>query len=176
MLDDSADPTSWRKHEKARDTPAWVLDLKQDSVEARSACLSSGADDFWLSTLGPSDLLTRLRLHRTINDRKDLGHSLLQVQDLSLDPINRQVWRGARTIALTAREYALLLVLMQQAGRVFSREELQQRVWQDERAFSSNVVEVYVRYVRQKLEQAGEPRLLITVRGRGYCLGSPLSE
>jgi len=62
-------------------------------------------------------------------------------------------------------------VLMKQSGRVFSREELLASVWQDERATSSNVVEVYVRYLRQKLEESGESRLLETVRGRGYCLG-----
>ena len=150
-----------------------LLDLQQDSVEARSACLRSGADDFWLSTIGPSDLLMRLRLHRTIQDR--IGHrpALLTVEDLSLDPINRQVRRGARPIALTAREYALLVVLMRQSGRVFSRDELLQQVWQDERVGSSNLVEVYVRYLRQKLEEGGEPRLLNTVRGLGYCLGAP---
>ena len=150
-----------------------LLDLQQDSVEARSACLRSGADDFWLSTIGPSDLLMRLRLHRTIKDR--IGHrpALLTVEDLSLDPINRQVRRGARPIALTAREFALLVVLMRQSGRVFSRDELLQQVWQDERVGSSNLVEVYVRYLRQKLEEGGEPRLLNTVRGLGYCLGAP---
>ena len=150
-----------------------LLDLQQDSVEARSACLRSGADDFWLSTIGPSDLLMRLRLHRTIQDR--IGHrpALLTVEDLSLDPINRQVRRGARPIALTAREYALLVVLMRQSGRVFSRDELLREVWQDERVGSSNLVEVYVRYLRQKLEEGGEPRLLNTVRGLGYCLGAP---
>lgn len=151
-----------------------LLDLRQDSIEARSACLSSGADDFWLSRVGPSDLLMRLRLHRTIQDRSGNCPAPLEVQDLSLDPINRQVRRGSRPIALTAREYALLLVLIKQAGRVFSREELQQKVWQDDIALSSNVVEVYVRYLRQKLEEAGESRLLVTVRGRGYCLGPPL--
>ena len=150
-----------------------LLDLQQDSVEARSACLRSGADDFWLSTIGPSDLLMRLRLHRTIQDR--IGHrpALLTVEDLSLDPINRQVRRGARPIALTAREYALLVVLMRQSGRVFSRDELLQQVWKDERVGSSNLVEVYVRYLRQKLEEGGEPRLLNTIRGLGYCLGAP---
>ena len=148
-----------------------LLDLGEDSVEARSICLRSGADDFWLSSIGPSDLLLRLRLHRTIRERHGSREAALQLADLSLDPINRQVRRGSRPIALTAREFALLLVLMKQSGRVFSREELLAAVWQDERATSSNVVEVYVRYLRQKLEEGGASRLLHTVRGRGYCLG-----
>ena len=150
-----------------------LLDLQRDSVEARSACLRSGADDFWLSTIGPSDLLMRLRLHRTIQDRIGNRPALMIVDDLSLDPINRQVRRGSRPIALTAREYALLVVLMRQSGRVFSRDELLRLVWQDERVGSSNLVEVYVRYLRQKLEEGGEPRLLNTIRGLGYCLGTP---
>ena len=150
-----------------------LLDLQRDSLEARSAGLRSGADDFWLSTIGPSDLLMRLRLHRTIQDRIGNRPALMIVDDLSLDPINRQVRRGSRPIALTAREYALLVVLMRQSGRVFSRDELLRLVWQDERVGSSNLVEVYVRYLRQKLEEGGEPRLLNTIRGLGYCLGTP---
>ena len=95
--------------------------------------------------------------------------------DLSLDPATRQVRRAGRTVALTAREFALLLVLMRSPGQVFSREQLLQEVWQDERA-NSNVVEVYVRYLRQKLEADGELRLLLTVRGRGYSLGPVVGE
>ena len=149
-----------------------LLDLQHDSVHARSDCLNSGADDFWLSTVGPSDLLLRLRLHRTIQARCAGDSPVLQVEDLHCDPGRRSVQRGSRPITLTAREYDLLLVLMQQPGRVFSRDELLQAVWKEERSGSSNVVEVYVRYLRQKLEEAGEPRLLNTVRGIGYRLGS----
>jgi two-component system response regulator MprA len=147
-----------------------LLDLEQDSVDARAACLCVGADDFWLSSIGPSDLLLRLRLHRTVQARLGQRPTLLELGDLSLDPATRQVRRAGRTVALTAREFALLLVLMRSPGQVFSREQLLQEVWQDERA-SSNVVEVYVRYLRQKLEADGESRLLLTVRGRGYSLG-----
>ncbi|MEC8688924.1 MAG: winged helix-turn-helix domain-containing protein [Cyanobacteriota bacterium] len=152
-----------------------LLDLDQDSVSARAACLQSGADDFWLSGTGPSDLLLRLRLHRTIRDRLGQRPSVLQLEDLSLDPSTRLVRRGRRVVALTAREYMLLQVLMRRSGRVFSRDELMREVWQDERS-GSNVVEVYVRYLRQKLEADGESRLLHTVRGRGYCLGQVQPE
>ena len=152
-----------------------LLDLKQDSVDARAACLCAGADDFWLSSIGPSDLLLRLRLHRTVQARLGQRPTLLELGDLSLDPATRQVRRAGRTVALTAREFALLLVLMRSPGQVFSREQLLQEVWRDERA-SSNVVEVYVRYLRQKLEAEGESRLLLTVRGRGYSLGPLVGE
>jgi two-component system response regulator MprA len=152
-----------------------LLDLEQDSVDARAACLCAGADDFWLSSVGPSDLLLRLRLHRTVQTRLGQRPTLMELGDLSLDPATRQVRRGGRTVALTAREFALLLVLMRSPGRVFSREQLLREVWQDEGA-SSNVVDVYVRYLRQKLEAGGESRLLLTVRGRGYSLGPVAGE
>ena len=151
-----------------------LLDLEQDSVEARANALRCGADDFWLSGLGPSDLLLRLRLHRTIQAREGRRPLQLQLQDLSLDPVTRQVRRAGRELGLTAREYALLLVMIKRPGHVFSREQLMREVWNDESA-NSNVVEVYVRYLRQKLEVEGQSRLLLTVRGRGYRLG-PMSE
>ena len=152
-----------------------LLDLEQDSVEARANALRCGADDFWLSCLGPSDLLLRLRLHRTIQAREVRRPQQLQLQDLSLDPVTRQVRRAGRELALTAREYALLVVMMKRPGHVFSREQLMREVWNDETA-NSNVVEVYVRYLRQKLEGQGQSRLLLTVRGRGYSLGHVAAE
>ena len=155
-----------------------LLDLVDDSVDARAEFLHSGADDFWLSGSAPSDLLMRLRLHCTLSQRQPSRPSLLQLQndDLCLDPSTREVWRGGRALDLTTREFMLLLTLLQHQGRVLSRDQLLQQVWQDERASSGNVVEVYVRYLRQKLEAEGEGRLLHTVRGRGYCLGPPTAE
>jgi len=152
-----------------------LLDLEQDSVEARANALRCGADDFWLSGLGPSDLLLRLRLHRTIQAREVRRPQQLQLQDLSLDPVTRQVRRAGRELALTAREYALLVVMMKRPGHVFSREQLMREVWNDETS-NSNVVEVYVRYLRQKLEGQGQSRLLLTVRGQGYSLGPVAAE
>ena len=152
-----------------------LLDLEQDSVEARAHALRCGADDFWLSGLGPSDLLLRLRLHRTIQAREGRRPQQLQLQDLRLDPVTREVRRAGRELALTAREYALLVVMMKSPGHVFSREQLMREVWNDESA-NSNVVEGYVRYLRQKLERQGQSRLLLTVRGRGYSLGPVAAE
>jgi DNA-binding response OmpR family regulator len=155
-----------------------LLDLVVDSVDARAEFLQTGADDFWLSGSAPSDLLMRLRLHCTLSQRQPSRPSLLQLKndDLCLDPSTREVWRGGRSLNLTAREFMLLLTLLQHQGRILSRDQLLQQVWQDERASSGNVVEVYVRYLRQKLEAGGEGRLLHTVRGRGYCLGPPTAE
>ncbi|MCP9819224.1 response regulator transcription factor [Synechococcus sp. Cruz-9H2] len=147
-----------------------LLDLVSDSVEARSRCFSSGADDFWLSSAGGSDLLMRLRLHLQIRGGNRDQLPPLQLADLHLDPASRQVRRGRRLLALTAREYQLLLTLMRQPGMVLSREQILAEVWNDQGGAASNVVEVYVRYLRQKLEEQGEQRLIHTVRGRGYCL------
>jgi two-component system, OmpR family, response regulator MprA len=147
-----------------------LLAVAEDTVEARVRCLSAGADDFWLSELGPSDLLMRLRLHLSQQRQGAPPAPLLQVGDLSLDPISRSVKRGPRLVALTAREYQLLLLLLERHGTVVSRELILRRVWNDDRAISSNVIEVYVRYLRQKLEEGGERRLIHTIRGQGYCL------
>jgi len=147
-----------------------LLDVAEDTVEARVRCLSAGADDFWLSQLGPSDLLMRLRLQLNLQRRTTPATSLLQVGDLSLDTLNRSVKRGRRAVALTAREYQLRLLLLERKGAVVSRELILSRVWNDDGGTSSNVIEVYVRYLRQKLEEDGERRLIHTVRGQGYCL------
>lgn len=153
-----------------------LLDEGADSIEARVHCLSSGADDFWLSRQGPSDLLMRLRLHMEIDRRTNVPAQLLQVGDLVVNPMGRQVKRGSRTVALTAREYQLLLLLLERRGTVVSREQILRLVWNDQQGAASNVIEVYVRYLRQKLEEGGERRLIHTVRGQGYCLSERLPQ
>ena len=147
-----------------------LLDIVSDSVTARSRMLLSGADDFWISSAGPSDLLTRLRLHRKLQDKRRPPIDLLLLADLTVVPSRHEVRRNNRVLALTAREYALLELLMQNAGEVVSRETILRTVWHDQQGAASNVIEVYVRYLRQKLEAEGEKRLLHTLRGQGYCL------
>ncbi|MFQ6538284.1 MULTISPECIES: winged helix-turn-helix transcriptional regulator [Aphanothece] len=153
-----------------------LLDVRDDTVEARSHCLSAGADDFWLSSLGPSDLLMRLRLQLRISRSVPLPTQLLTIADLMVNPTTRQVKRGQRTVALTAREYQLLLLLLERRGTVVSRDQILRQVWDDRQATNSNVIEVYVRYLRQKLEEGGERRLIHTVRGQGYCLSERLPQ
>lgn len=153
-----------------------LLDVGDDTIEARIHCLSSGADDFWLSTLGPSDLLMRLRLHLDLARRANVPAQLLQVGDLVVNPGTRQVKRGPRPVGLTAREYQLLLLLLERKGTVVSRDLILRQVWSDDQATTSNVIEVYVRYLRQKLEEDGERRLIHTIRGQGYCLSERLPQ
>lgn len=147
-----------------------LLDIGRDSVSARSELLRSGADDFWLSSAGASELLTRLRLHRKLLAKRQPPADRLSLADLSVVPSRHEVRRGQRQVALTAREYALLLLLLEHRGQVLSREQILRQVWHDQQTAASNVIEVYVRYLRQKLEQGGERRLIHTVRGQGYCL------
>ncbi len=149
-----------------------LLGVEADSVEGRVRCLSAGADDFWLPGQGASDLLMRLRLQLDLRRRSGVPSPLLQVADLTLNPGSRQVKRGHRPVALTAREYQLLLLLLERQGTVVSRDQILRQVWNDDRGMASNVIEVYVRYLRQKLEQDGERRLIHTIRGQGYCLSA----
>jgi len=147
-----------------------LLDIGHDTVAARSGILRSGATDFWLSSAGASDLLMRLRLHRKLLEKGRPPADRLSLGDLTVVPSRHEVRRGQRLVALTAREYALLLLLIEHSGQVLSRDQILRQVWHDQQGAASNVIEVYVRYLRQKLEEQGEKRLIHTVRGQGYCL------
>lgn len=148
-----------------------LLEVEDDSIAARSLCLEAGASDFWLRSAPPSDLLRRLRLHRRGSAGATAPPRLLEEGDLRLDPVQQRVWRGRREVQLTAREYALLLLLLEHRGQTVSRDEILSQVWgQTEEAGGGNVIEVYIRYLRLKLEADGERRLIHTVRGRGYGL------
>ena len=153
-----------------------LLDVGEDTVEARVLCLSSGANDFWLSSLGPSDLLMRLRLHLDRSRRTNIPVQLLQVGDLVVNPSTRQVKRGSRPVGLTAREYQLLMLLLERKGTVVGRDLILRQVWNDDQGTTSNVIEVYVRYLRHKLEEGGEQRLIHTIRGQGYCLSQGMPQ
>ena len=152
-----------------------LLGVSEDSIHARELCFSSGADDFWLATNAPSDLLQRVRLHLSVQKRKEELSSVIVVGDLQLETRSGMVRRGTRSIGLTERESSLLLLLFKERGKAVSREQILREVWNDEQGVSSNVVEVYIRYLRQKLEEGGDTRLIHTIRGRGYCLNDGVS-
>jgi two-component system response regulator MprA len=149
-----------------------LLGCPLDNVEGRCRALESGADDLWLTSLGPSDLLTRLRLHLTLRRQPGVGQGTgpIQVGDLQVDLAQQTVRRGGHPLALTSREYQLLALLLNHRPHVVSRERILQEIWPEERTAASNVIEVYVRYLRRKLEAEGQTRLIHTVRGEGYCL------
>jgi two-component system response regulator MprA len=94
----------------------------------------------------------------------------LQVQDLTLNPASREVVRGGRRVALTRTEYSLLELLMRRAGRVVTRDNLIEAVWGFDSDVRSNTLDAFIRLVRDKVDVAGEPKLIHTVRGVGYCM------
>jgi two-component system, OmpR family, response regulator MprA len=151
--------------------PILVLTAR-DEVGDRVAGLDAGADDYLTKPFALEELRARIRalLRRTTSDTDESGP--LRYGDLSLDPVSRVVRRGARTIELTRTEFALLELLMRNAGRPLPRETIMDRVWGWESEPTSNSLEVFVGYLRRKTEAEGEPRLIHTVRGVGYVVRS----
>ena len=149
-------------------TPIIMLTAR-DAVPDRVQGLDAGADDYLVKPFALEELLARLRalLRRAEPPAPD---QVLRYADLMLDPETLEVRRGDRRIELTRTEFDLLHAFLDNPGRVLTRDALHERVWGYDAAFASNTLEVYVGYLRRKLEAAGEPRLLQTVRGFGYAL------
>ncbi len=145
-----------------------ILLTAKDEVNDRVTGLDAGADDYVVKPFSIEELLARIRAHlrRTQEDSSDV----LQFEDLQLNRRTRQVFRGNRTIELTAKEFDLLEYLMSYPRQVFTRDQILEKVWGYDFVGDSNVIEVYVRYVRLKLEANNEKRLIYTVRGIGYAL------
>src|SRR5213593_1868611 len=141
----------------------------RDAVGDRVVGLDLGADDYLTKPFAFEEFLARVRalLRRGSGARPS---PVLRVADLTLDPATREVRRGPRKVELTAREYTLLEYFMRSAGRVLSRPMLAQHVWGLDFDSESNVVDVYVGYLRRRIQAEGEAKLLHTVRGAGYVL------
>lgn len=151
--------------------PIIILTAK-DTVNDRVIGLDMGADDYMVKPFNLDELLARIRalLRRSQPSRPQI----LRFGDLSLDTGTRQASRGNRSIALTAKEYELLELFMRHPRQVLTRDVIFDRVWGYDFGGESNIIEVYIRYLRQKLETEGETRLLHTVRGMGYVLREPV--
>lgn len=145
-----------------------LLLTARDRVPDRVAGLDAGADDYLVKPFAFDELLARIRalLRRTSVESLEI----LMCDDLRLDTSTREVVRGARTIDLTLTEFQLLEYMLRHQRQVLSRERIHDVIWGDELVIGSNVIDVYIKRLREKLEADGEPRLIQTVRGVGYSL------
>jgi two-component system, OmpR family, response regulator NblR len=144
-----------------------LLLTARDSLEDRVACLEAGADDYLLKPYRAEDLVSRVQLYLKLEPP---NQEQLQFSGLILDLETRQANRNGRKIDLTMKEFELLRYLMEHPREVLTREQILENVWGYEFIGESNVIEVYVRYLRLKIEAEGEKRLIQTVRGVGYVL------
>lgn len=145
-----------------------VLMTARDEVADRAASLDAGADDYVVKPFSIQDLLARIRIYLRQPKRSRGGQ--LVFMDLILDPVTREVTRGERQVELTAKEYDLLRYLMEHPRQVLTRQQILEHVWGCDFTGDSNIIEVYIRYLRLKIEGPGEKRLIQTVRGVGYVL------
>jgi two-component system response regulator MprA len=153
---------------RAEGDVAILMLTARDATSARVQGLDSGADDYLVKPFAFEELLARVRA--LLRRGAQRAPRLLIYGDLRLDLDTREVSRGGRALDLTAKEFELLEHLLRQPRRVFSRDQLLESVWGPGSNTTSNVVDVYIGYLRQKLEEAGETRLVQTVRGVGYAL------
>jgi heavy metal response regulator len=148
-----------------------LLLTARDSVEMKVQGLDSGADDYLTKPFAFAELLARIRALR----RRDRAQVNLQLQigDLLLDPLTRRVTRSGRPIELTSKEFALLECFMRHPDQVMSRTLLAEKVWNETFDSFTNVIDVYVNYLRNKIDRDFSPKLIYTVRGAGYVLRRP---
>jgi DNA-binding response OmpR family regulator len=148
-------------------TPVLLLTVRA-TIEDKVLGLDSGADDYLTKPFAFQELLARIRA--LLRRRTDAVQSVLQVGDLSLDPVERVVFRGSEKIDLTAKEFALLDYFMRNPGRVLTRTMIAEHVWDYDFDSMTNVIDVYVNYLRKKIDKGRDPKLIRTVRGVGYVL------
>lgn len=145
-----------------------ILLTAKDEVSDRVAGLDAGADDYVVKPFSVEELLARVRAHLRRNQEEN--PNLLQFGDLTLNRSTREVYRGDRLIELTAKEFDLLEYLLAHPRQVLTRDQILEQVWGYDFMGDSNIIEVYIRYLRLKLEADNKKRLLQTVRGVGYVL------
>ncbi len=141
--------------------------MARDTVDDRVACLEAGADDYFLKPYRSEDFLNLIRLY--LKPDVDTTEQL-RFADLVLDIATRRAIYNGRAIDLTMKEFELLKYLMEHPREVLTREQILENVWGYDFMGESNVIEVYIRYLRLKIEDEGQKRLIQTVRGVGYVL------
>ena len=145
-----------------------LLITARDAVDDKIKGLDSGADDYLVKPFQIGELLARMRaLQRRAVPAPPPASALLRAGDLTLDPITRKAMRGTKTILLSSTEYALLEYLMRNAGKVMTRQQILEHVWQYDFAGNDNVLDVYISYLRGKIDKGRSP-LIHTARGVGF--------
>ncbi|QDZ41196.1 response regulator transcription factor [Euhalothece natronophila Z-M001] len=145
-----------------------ILLTAKDEISDRVEGLDAGADDYVVKPFSVEELFARVRAHLRRN--QDEPSEVLQFADIRLNTSTREVYRNNRAIELTAKEFELLRYLLLHPRQVLTRDQILERVWGYDFMGDSNIIEVYIRYLRLKLEAEGESRLIKTVRGVGYAL------
>jgi DNA-binding response OmpR family regulator len=159
-----------RKLRLKEPTPHVLIISAKDAVNDRVRGLDAGADDYLVKPFAFEELLSRIRaLMRRKYAQK--AHTI-RIEGLEIDTTSQRVWRGEEEISLTLREYALLEYLAMRQGETISRSDIWEHLYDFADTSTSNVVDVYVGYLRKKIDLLGEPSLIRTVRGRGYALGT----
>ena len=152
------------------DIPILIL-TATDEVTERVACLDAGADDYLTKPFSFSELSARIRA--VLRRKNRPGQAFLKVADLELDYLKRAVKRAGRTIELTPKEFGLLEYFMRNAGRRITRNMIIEHVWKLAPDTMTNVVDVYVNYLRKKIDEGSRVKLIRTIRGVGYEFGVP---
>lgn len=158
-----------QKLRRQNDATHVLLLTAKDTLEDRLSGLNAGADDYLVKPFAFSELLARI--HALVRRKYDAKNPTINVGDLHIDSVGRRVWRDDGEVELTAREYALLHYLAVRTGQIVSRTDIWENVYEFHASAASNVVDVYIGYLRKKIEQPGRAVLIHTVHGRGYCLG-----
>ena len=148
-------------------TPVLLLTAK-DSIEDRVNGLDAGANDYLVKPFAFEELSARIRV--LLRKPAETPKTCYRLADLEVHMDTHQVLRGGIEIKLSGKEFALLRYMVQNAGTVLSRERLEQHLWNYDYMGSSNVIDVYIRYLRKKIDDGHEPKLIHTVRGAGYVL------
>ena len=152
------------------DLPILMLTARDD-LQSKVAALHAGADDYLTKPFAFEELLARIRALTRRTDQQ--RSSQIQSGDLRVDLLARRAWRGDRGIELSSREFALLEYFMRHPGQLLSRQQILSALWEYDFDPESNIVDVYVRYLRRKIDREGQPSLITTVRGGGYRFDPP---
>ncbi len=157
-----------REMRRKNDSTPVLLLTARDSIEDRVQGLDSGANDYLVKPFAVEELLARVRV--LLRKPAETPKSCYQIADLEVHMDTRQVLRGGKEVKLSGKEFALLRYMIQNEGIVLSRSRLEEHLWNFDYAGGSNVIDVYIRYLRKKIDEGNEQKLIHTVRGAGYVL------